>query len=370
MLCKASCYGESVVLNSSSIFCWDELVIDRNAKENLPVAISRYLSLGTLLVFLILGVLGFLNLTGNWQFLLIFLSLFFLGIPHGAADHLVLWGLNRRQSTKIRMAAIALYLAVALVYFTVWQFFPVLSLIVFLSITIFHWGQGDRYISIKLHGCSYLLKSNWQSVLHILKRGSLPIILSGYSGIDVYIRFVSNVINSGANTQYDVNWLINFRIWFLVIPITLVLISSIITFSHSLEKNEPRFKETAEDVFLVLWFLFIPTLWALGAYFIFWHSLRHSLRLIWIDRIGRRRLNPLSILSLNKRWLRLTGFMTIAAFALMIALLTPQVLNGKLDFSWLSKVMIYISILTLPHTLVVYLMDRKQIGNSQTNFEI
>ena len=62
--------------------------------------------------------------------------------------------------------------------------------------------------------------------------------------------------------------------------------------------------------------------------------------------------------------------MTIAAFALMIALLTPQVLNGKLDFSWLSKVMIYISILTLPHTLVVYLMDRKQIGNSQTNFEI
>ena len=204
--------------------------------------------------------------------------------------------------------------------------------------------------------------------MHILKRGSLPIILSGYSGIDVYTRFVSSIIESGGIAQYNVNWLINFRIWFLLIPITLILISTIITFGHSSEKNEPRFKEMAEDVFLVLWFLFIPTLWALGAYFIFWHSLRHSLRLVWIDRIGRRNLNPLSILSLNKRWLRLTGFMTIAAFALMIALLTPQVLNGKLDFSWLSKVMIYISILTLPHTLVVYLMDRKQIGNSQTKF--
>ena len=355
-------------MNSNSIFCWDELVIDRKSKETLPSAISWYLLLGTLLVFLILGILGFLNLTGNWQFLLIFLSLFFLGIPHGAADHLVLWGLNRLQSTKIRIAAIGLYLAVALLYFTVWQFSPALSLIIFLSITIFHWGQGDRYISIKLHGCSYLLKSNLQSVLHILKRGSLPIILSGYSGIDVYTRFVSSIIESGGIAQYNVNWLINFRIWFLLIPITLILISTIITFGHSSEKNEPRFKEMAEDVFLVLWFLFIPTLWALGAYFIFWHSLRHSLRLVWIDRIGRRNLNPLSILSLNKRWLRLTGFMTIAAFALMIALLTPQVLNGKLDFSWLSKVMIYISILTLPHTLVVYLMDRKQIGNSQTKF--
>ena len=119
LLCKASCYGESVVLNSSSIFCWDELVIDRKSKENLPGAISWYLSFCTLLVFLILGILGFINLTANWQFLLIFLSLFFLGIPHGAADHLVLWGLNRLQSTKIRIAAIALYLAVALVYFTV-----------------------------------------------------------------------------------------------------------------------------------------------------------------------------------------------------------------------------------------------------------
>ena len=368
MLCKASCYGESVVLNSSSIFCWEELVIDRKSKENLPGAISWYLSFCTLLVFLILGILGFINLTGNWQFLLIFLSLFFLGIPHGAADHLVLWGLNRLQSTKIRIAAIALYLAVALVYFTVWQFFPVLSLIVFLSITIFHWGQGDRYISIKLHGCSYLLESNLLSVLHILKRGALPIILGGYSGIDVYTGFLSNIINIGGSEQYDVNWLINYRSWFLVIPITLVLISSLLTFGHSSEKNEPRFKETAEDVFLVLWFLFIPTLWALGAYFIFWHSLRHSLRLIWIDRVGRRRLNSLSILSLHKRWLKLTGLMTIAAFALMIALFTPQVLNGKLDFSWLSKVMIYISILTLPHTFVVYLMDRKQIGNSDNIF--
>ena len=355
-------------MNSNSIFCWDELVIDRESKENLPGAISWYLSLGTLLVFLILGVLGFLNFTSNWQFLLIFLSLFFLGIPHGAADHLVLWGLNSIQSTKIRIAAIALYLAVALVYFTIWQYFSVLSVVIFLSITIFHWGQGDRYISIKLHGCSYLLESNLLSVLHILKRGSLPIILSGYSGIDVYTRFVSSIINNEASAQYDVNWLINFRVWFLVIPIILLIISTTITYCYSPGKNEPLFKEIAEDVFLVLWFLFIPTLWALGAYFIFWHSLRHSLRLVWIDRIGRRSLNPLSILSLNKRWLRLTGFMTVAAIALMIALLTPQVLNGKLDFSWLSKVMIFISILTLPHTLVVYLMDRKQIGNSETTF--
>ena len=139
LLCKASYYGESVGLNSSSIFCWDELVFDRKSKENLPGAISWYLTSGTLLVFLILGILGLLNLTGNWQFLLIFFSLFFLGIPHGAADHLVLWGLIRRQSTKIRIASIALYIAVALVYFTVWQFFPVLSLILFLSITIFQY---------------------------------------------------------------------------------------------------------------------------------------------------------------------------------------------------------------------------------------
>ena len=35
-------------------------------------------------------------------------------------------------------------------------------------------------------------------------------------------------------------------------------------------------------------FLFLPPLWALGIYFALWHSLRHGLRIIWLDPTGKQ----------------------------------------------------------------------------------
>jgi beta-carotene 15,15'-dioxygenase len=75
----------------------------------------------------------------------------FLGLPHGALDHLVplrmgfAWGKNPLGISLYLLA----YMAIAALYFGLWLWQPLLAFIGFLLATVFHWGQGDvRFLEI------------------------------------------------------------------------------------------------------------------------------------------------------------------------------------------------------------------------------
>ena len=72
--------------------------------------------------------------------ILFIFGLLFLGIPHGAIDHLLE---SKNLSSKPNLGFIIKYLSFAAIYLIVWQIFPNLSLIFFLLYSAWHFGEGD-----------------------------------------------------------------------------------------------------------------------------------------------------------------------------------------------------------------------------------
>lgn len=342
---------------------WSPLSVDQASNNALPSRYSYRLIIFSLLVFVPLAYLGLLS--QNWpiylQLLPLFLSLFIFGMPHGGADHLLIWGMLRNDSYGRRIISLALYALIALIYVIFWNFQPLASAVFFLVLTIFHWGQGDRYISVRLHNANYLFRSRMLTILHILSRGSIPILVPGYLSNEIYRDVIESLVNSGSQASYQAQWVSMYPQLFLYAPLGLTLLYISANFMYINGENiRPFLIDCMESIFLFAWFLFIPVLWAIGCYFLLWHSIRHTLRILLIDTKGNRLLISKQYFKLNSRWLQLTSLMTIIALLGMCIFYSMSLSLRGIELEWLSKALIGISVLTLPHTVVVCWMDRKQ----------
>ena len=320
----------------------------------------------TLLLFVPLAGLGLKS--AEWpiylQLLPLIISLFIFGMPHGGADHLLLWGMLRKDSWYRRIATLSLYTLTALAYLTFWDFKPSAAALFFLGLTIFHWGQGDRYISVQVHQATYLSRSKVLTALHILSRGSIPILLPGYLGNDTYRNVIEALVSSGGQVNYQAEWVSSYPLFFLLVPLGLTTVNVLAASIYiSKEEIRPLCVDSLESIALFGWFLFIPALWAIGCYFALWHSLRHTLRILSTDTSGSQLLDSKQYLKLNIRWLQLTGLMTfIALIGMWIIFALPFSVRG-IQLDWLAKTLIGVSVLTLPHTVVVCCMDKIQLRN-------
>ena len=137
---------------------WRAIRIGSGGTDPLPEKISDLLikaGLPLLGIFALVG-LGSSEWPIVWQLLPFYLSLFILGMPHGAADHLLLWGLTGKDSISFKIVSLLVYVSISGLYLFAWGIWPVYSAVFFLALTIFHWGQGDRYLTARLHGAGYL----------------------------------------------------------------------------------------------------------------------------------------------------------------------------------------------------------------------
>ena len=323
----------------------------------------RLISL-SLLLFVPLAGLGIIS--SEWpiylQLLPLFISLFLFGMPHGGVDHLLLWGMLSKDSWYGRIVSLVLYSLTALSYLIFWGFQPLAAAVFFLGLTIFHWGQGDRYISVQVHQAAYLYRSKVLTALHILSRGSIPILVPGYLGNDTYRNVIEALVSSSDKVNYQAEWVSSYPLLFLLIPLGLtsayLLVASICI---NKEEARPLSIDSIESLALFGWFLFIPPLWAIGCYFALWHSLRHTFRILSTDTSGIQLLESGQYCKLNTRWLKLSSLMTlIALLGMWIFFALPFSLRS-IELDWLAKALIGISVLTLPHTVVVCGMDRIQL---------
>ena len=190
------------------LFEWSPVPITQACNGALPSRYSKRLIIFSLLVFIPLAGLGLLS--ENWpiylQLLPLFISLFVFGMPHGGADHLLIWGMLQNNSYGVRALSITLYALFALFYVFFWNFQPLAAAVFFLGLTIFHWGQGDRYISVRLNNATYLFRSRVLTILHILSRGSIPILVPGYLNNETYREVIEALVNGGAQASYQAQW--------------------------------------------------------------------------------------------------------------------------------------------------------------------
>ena len=127
-----------------------------------------------------------------------FISLFFIifmGIPHGALDGAISVTLGFTKSFYLQVRFITTYLLVATLVVVLWYFLPVFSLILFLIVSIFHFGCGDLnwknnnlyYICGYAHGGLVVLgiiffnKDEVDHLFSILSGNELYLLCSGSS---------------------------------------------------------------------------------------------------------------------------------------------------------------------------------------------
>ena len=84
-----------------------------------------------------------LNFSLNWFDYLSLFLIIFVGIPHGALDGAISITLGYSKRLVLQLGFFVAYLSISAFVIVMWYFFPVASLILFLFISIFHFGCGD-----------------------------------------------------------------------------------------------------------------------------------------------------------------------------------------------------------------------------------
>lgn len=265
-------------------------------KLNYPKLTSWVLYIPWLSVLLLLFLqLQLPNQLEHYGFVPLLIGIIFLGLPHGALDHLVpsRMGIKWAQHPLGVSFFLAIYVAIAVSFFALWFWQPSVAFTLFLAASIWHWGQGDlRFLELFLNRSPSAL---WGSLSSILLRGSLPIALP----LLAFPETAQSLFNHmGISLGFNASFIISAN-HITVGLVFLLVLSCLYMLNALLVSNNPLTLATdgLELVLLVVLFSTIPAYISVGVYFLLWHSLRHLLRLLLLRPNDR-------VLIKKGRWLR------------------------------------------------------------------
>jgi Brp/Blh family beta-carotene 15,15'-monooxygenase len=265
------------------------------------------------------------------------------GIPHGAIDHLVaskLYNLNASWSDQAKFYGF--YLTLMALYGGLWLVAPITSLVIFLAMTMYHFGQADL---------AYLASLRQQHRLAYLSRGLFLIGLP----IAAFPSVVAPIFDAIAG--FDL------RTIALLMQHQTVIVGGLIgqhvlVLAHLRQRgiatSSDLRRELLNVVVLGLLFYSVHPLVAFAVYFGFWHSLSHILELIrflnWQDR-------PAPLVAFYRK----ATLFTVLSFVLLGALYAAGGAFGT-EMEMIALLFILISVMTLPHMLIVERLYQRRRG--------
>lgn len=263
---------------------------------------------------------------------IVVLSVFLVGIPHGAIDHVVsseLFGTG--QSFKGHLQFYGSYLIIMLLLGLIWIFIPIAGMIIFLVISIYHFGQADM---------EDFLNSKIKRPFWYIVRGLFLIGLIVFSSPDVTYPIISSAMKISYDLFYSImpnNVLALLFILFLYISFVLIsVIKKEILNLHIF---------ILESVVLTMLFLISGPLIGFALYFSIWHSSGHIVELQQFFESKKRQLSVLQFYKLA------TPFTVVSVVGLLFLLYIQSIFQVEEQF--LTLMFILISVLTLPHMLIV-----------------
>ena len=290
------------------------------------------------------------------------ISVVVLGLPHGAVDHLVLPRARGKPVSPRWLVGFGVgYLALAAIYAIGWYLEPVLAFVGFILLTIFHWGQGDVYALVSLFDVDHL-ETRFQRALALCVRGGIPMLVPLVAFPEQYAFVATAVVglfDPAATSALEPAFAPTVRGWVAVAFAALVAVS----LGWGLFRAGPSRSwalDAGETVGLVAFFAVVPPILAIGLYFAFWHSVRHVLRTVLVDRPAADALEAGSLRTALWRFIRDATPLTAGALVVLVGLAlavprTPATLSDLL-----GVYLVCLAVLTLPHTVVVSLLDREQ----------
>jgi Brp/Blh family beta-carotene 15,15'-monooxygenase len=276
-----------------------------------------FLSLGYLLV---ISLWKTMPVQVEWGFCLLLLAT--LGIPHGAADHLVAQKLASQANKSFEtFSFIGKYLLVMLLYGSLWYVSPLLSFLIFIAISVFHFGDLETSGKQNLHlsRIQYYL-SLVRSM--ILGTGILGFILSQHA------QEVSRILQN-----FDLGVVISFD----ALPVSFYILCILVGYQKD---HKTYFIHTAITLLIGT---YLPILPAFICYFAGCHAV-YSLKV----------LSTSLEINLTTLYKRLIPFTCLALF--MGTIYVGFVSEEK----WLAHAFIFLSILTLPHFILMHQITIKK----------
>ena len=281
----------------------------------------------------------------------------FLGLPHGALDHLVPARLGLAWGRKPFWLGLYLfaYLALVALYFGMWLWAPRLAFAGFLLLTVWHWGQGDgRFMEIFL---GRLRPTRWGAWMTVLVRGALPIVLPVLAfpeTAESLFRYAA----SGLGLEQTPLELSSIG---LITPLLIGLALALTAYAVNAVRAAPSVAvlgiDLLELLLLTALFSLVPAYLAVGVYFAFWHSLRHLARLLILDEKNAQRLAEGEIVGPAGRLTLELLPITLVALALLGSLYVFNATRVATLEGFIALYLVLISALTVPHAVVVAMMD-------------
>ncbi len=298
-----------------------------------------------------------------YQLVPLAVSVVLFGLPHGAIDHLAISRTRGEPVTAGSMAAVGLlYLVVGGLYAVVWFLFPPAAVAFFILLTWAHWGQGDVYPLVAF-GDGYP-PSRFARVLTALTRGALPMVVPFVAFPGQYELVVSTLVglfDAGAVEGVSAAFDPTVRLAVAVGLGALIIGTLAAGFPSSAGSGRrPWLFDAGETLLLVTFFVTVPPILAVGLYFCFWHALRHIVRLLAVDPDAAPALRSRSYGAALASFARDAAPLTAASIAILglWSLVVPGTVAEPL--SLVGAYLALIAVLTLPHVVVVSVMDREQ----------
>ena len=258
-----------------------------------------------------------------------FLLIFFIGLPHGSFDGAVASLVGFRNRFQFVLFLLYYTLLFILVIFF-WLYFPIISLTIFLIMTIFHFGLCD-----------------WTNFG--ISKHKYPV------SFTYGMTIIFGIIFFNENQSFKIfEYLTNEKIYYFqnyfFIPYYMTLLSLIYFVYLSFFEKKLR-KGVIEIIFLLFVFFLFDPLLSFAIYFCFFHTFKHLKHLI----------KNIYINLPNKKFVIFsTVIFTIISWFGGLAILYILVQNISLYESMLKVVFIGLAALTLPHMLLVDIVYRRK----------
>jgi Brp/Blh family beta-carotene 15,15'-monooxygenase len=244
-------------------------------------------------------------------------GLVFLGIPHGGNDFFY----RKEKNTAGSIRFLSMYLGVMLLYLALWFVWPMLSLGLFLLISIHHFGQSN-FNTNRIWSLDSVLWGSWLVGFPVLKHSD-----------EVFGIFATMLGQSGSAVS-GFGHLNNSGL--LVVSIVFVLMYGAVLYrSH----RSSWLLYLLQWFLVTVWYLFTPLLLGFVVVFCFWHALQSMQYQLDYVRVNYK----------QNRKKTLMGFVPFGLMALVgMGFLLRFDLESNLGFAF-----VLLSLVTLPHVVVM-----------------
>tara|TARA_Y100000766_G_scaffold138127_1_gene118824 strand:- start:967 stop:1803 length:837 start_codon:yes stop_codon:yes gene_type:complete len=255
------------------------------------------------------------------------LAIVFVGMPHGAMDGALAIHLGWTKRRSNALGFLLLYIGLATTIVGLWLLAPIVGFLIFLAISLFHFGRGDIVPRAKQH-----------NVAEVLMRGGLVL-----SGISLFHRSeVDAIFEVLIGSETAVVWLFLQGMGI----VTMLLIPFVIVAKTGNERKNI----VLEILALILTFALAPPLLGFAIYFCGIHSVRH------FKHMGHRLKSTLEKIQIT----RTTVVFSLVTWAAGLIALTYRSSSVGIEPALLQVIFIGLAALTVPHMLLVDGMTRDQ----------